>query len=129
MSNGTRFLVIDSNRVYAKMVKGELERNVPDAVVDVATNIWETKRRIAEKQYDYVLADLSISMDEDEILEALSGIDVTVVKWAAVQYSSKDEGMCLQKPEQPAEMKEVLENFVLRKEEETRPRQRPQGSP
>ena len=84
-------LIVDSNKVYAKVVSSILRKELRDADIDVAINIWELRRRIKDKQYSLVLADLSVMLDEEEMANELKKIpDSTVILWSALDRDHPD---------------------------------------
>jgi CheY-like chemotaxis protein len=104
-------LIVDTNRVFAKSVKEVLEKNVLNAKAHVATNIWEVKRRLEENTYDLILADLSVTMDSDEILEEFKKKDITVVQWSAIQVSS--DSKLWKKPLTSTQLKDLVQSLPL----------------
>jgi DNA-binding response OmpR family regulator len=93
-----RILVIDSSRTYAGMVKDMLTKHVAGARVEVATNIYELRRRIAKCSYDLVVADLSVACDGDEMATELENAHALVVVWSAVQSQKSSSYTELRKP-------------------------------
>lgn len=103
-------LVVDTNKVFARSVKNVLENNI-NATAHIATNLWEVKRRLSENTYDLVLADLSVAMDSDDMLEEFDKKDVTVIKWSAVQVSS--DSKLLKKPSTSTQLKDLVHSLPL----------------
>jgi DNA-binding response OmpR family regulator len=110
-SSQVSILIVDTNRVFAKSVKEVLERNVTNAKAHIATNLWEVKRRLDENIYDLILADLSVTMDSDEILEEFKKKDVTVVQWSALQVSR--DSKLLRKPLTSTQLKDLVHSLPL----------------
>lgn len=104
-------LVVDPNKVFARSVKNVLESNLINAKAHIATNIWEVKRRLGENTYDLILADLSVAMDSDDMLEEFEKKDVTVIKWSAVQVSS--DSKLLRKPSTSTQLKDLVHSLPL----------------
>lgn len=111
MKTPVSVLIVDTNRVFAKSVKRVLEDNVIDASAHVATNIWEVKRRLSENQYDLVLADLTVALDSDDILEELKKKDVTVIQWSAIQVSENSK--LWRKPITTTQLKDLVSSLPL----------------
>jgi len=110
MSPKVSVLVVDTNRVFAKSVKEILEKNLADGVADVATNIWEVRRRLQEKTYDLVLADTSVALDGKEMLREFKKSNVTVVQWSAIQVP---ENGSLRKPFSTAQLTDIVHSLPL----------------
>jgi len=110
-------LVVDPNKVYAGMIKTILMEQLKDASVDVAGNIHELKRRLSQSNYDLVLADLSISMDGDEMKDILQGevAPGSIIFWSTLE---RKEGM-IEKPSTRFELKDAI-NSVLQDTHEIR---------
>ena len=81
----TRILVVDSSRVFAKMVRDILLKHVRNSEVDVATNVYELKRRMGDNRYDLVIADVSVAADGDDMAKEIQKSSGVVVAWSAVQ--------------------------------------------
>jgi DNA-binding NtrC family response regulator len=104
MNEPTRILVVDSNKVYAKAVKGVLEKNIPDAKVSVASNIHELNRRLSSSDFKLVLADLSVPNDAETMLARLEDLDSTVVCWSAIKHKSDSSLRFVKKPTSQMEL-------------------------
>jgi len=74
-------LVFDSNRVFANHVAERIAGFVPQAFVDTCPNIYILKRRLENKTYDLILADVLSTIDADEVIAVLSEIKTLVVIW------------------------------------------------
>jgi CheY-like chemotaxis protein len=120
----TEILVVDPNKVVAKMVGNTLTDQVNGAHVDFAVNVWELKRRLKDKKYDLVIADLSIGMDGDEMAEELkrTAPAASMVYWSFQSLSEKKNAKSLtkvacqrvmQKPTSKAEFKAMLPGLLL----------------
>lgn len=102
-------LIVDSNKVYAGMIKNILSEQLKEADIDLASNKWELKRRAAD-HYDLVLADLSVTMDEDEMREELNKmLDTTIIVWSMFD---KLAGDTVRKPSSRFELKEVISSML-----------------
>jgi CheY-like chemotaxis protein len=100
-----KILIVDSNKVYAGMIKNILSEQLKEADIDLASNKWELKRRTAD-HYDMVLADLSITMDEEEMRDELKKMpDATIIVWSMFD---KLAGNTVKKPSSRFELKEVI---------------------
>jgi len=111
MKTPVSILIVDTNRVFAKSVKDVLENNVINAKAHVATNVWEVKRRLGENTYDLVLADLSVALDSDDILDELKKKDVTVIQWSAIQISESSK--LWRKPVTTTQLKDLVSSLPL----------------
>jgi DNA-binding response OmpR family regulator len=80
------------------MVKDMLAKHVVGARVEVATNIYELKRRLAKFAYDLVVADLSVACDGDEMATELEKAHAIVVVWSTVQSQKSNSYTELRKP-------------------------------
>ncbi len=109
MGRPTMILVVDTNKVYAKEIQSILSENLLNAVIDTASNVYEVRRRLQLKDYQLVLADLSVSMEEDEIKQQLDGISATVVLWSDIRRS----GHTLKKPGSVNELSSVMSELNL----------------
>jgi DNA-binding response OmpR family regulator len=80
-------LIVDPNKVYARMIKGILMEQLKDPRIDIAGNVHELRRRLGTKKYNIVMADLSIAMDGDEMARELKKVskNTTVVAWSALE--------------------------------------------
>lgn len=104
-------LVVDTNKVFARAVKNVLENNLVNATAHIATNIWEVKRRLEENTYHLILADLSVAMDSDDMLDEFKKKDVTVIRWSAVQVSS--DSQLWNKPVTSTQLKDLVQSLPL----------------
>lgn len=109
-------LIVDPNKVYARMIKGILMEQLRDPKVDIAVNVHELRRRLKTNKYDLVLADLSIAMDGDEMEKELKGIGKksTVVAWSTIERSER----YIRKPTTRFELRAAI-NTVLEETNET----------
>jgi len=81
-----RFLVFDSNLVYAKRVVELLELYVKDVEVEVAHNIPVLRHRLAGNTYDLVIADVDTAVDTEQAQEILgkAAERMPIILWSAV---------------------------------------------
>jgi len=107
----TLVLVVDTNKVFAKAVKEILETNLINAKAHVATNVWEIKRRISKYKYDLVLADLSVTLDSEDIMKEFRDEDVTVIQWSALNVSSDNN--LLYKPNDVKQLESLVRELPL----------------
>jgi len=111
MNTPVSILIVDTNKVFAKSVKEVIEKNMANASAHVATNIWEVKRRLEENTYDLVLADLSVAMDSEDILNEFTQKDITVVQWSAVQVAT--DSKLWRKPLTSMQLKDLVQSLPL----------------
>ena len=101
-------LIVDPNKVCARMIKGILEDQLKEVKVDMATNKWELKRRLEGKQYGVILADLSMSMDGDEMEQQLhKSKGSTVIVWSTLD-KAETLFRSIKKPSNRMEFKDTL---------------------
>lgn len=75
-----RVLVVDSNKVYANLVRDVLlERFGIEA--DVVTNVWELNRRLRINGYRAIVADLYAASDAEEMRGALTEASCPKLLW------------------------------------------------
>jgi len=104
-------LVVDSNKVYAKMVCEILNEQLRETSVDIAVNIWELRRRLKGKEYNLVLADLSLNMDGEEMYEELRSMEKScVVLWSTLDKMINKTVM--KKPTSEEALQELLPSLV-----------------
>lgn len=114
-----RILVVDSNKCYAGLVKESIEEHLAEGVsVDVATNIWELRRRLSN-DYVAVIADISVSDDSAEIRAELEAADAPVYYWSAANQKAHAnislEGMPSSKPSNLRDLRSTINKFVTRR--------------
>ena len=103
-----KFLIFDSNRIYAKKVKALLEEHVHGAEVDMAHNVPVLCSRLAANRYDLVLADVDTALDTSSAVRELNRVSVQckVVLWSSLRspvtetgrHTRCDAAAVLQKP-------------------------------
>lgn len=111
--NGTgnkRLLIVDPNKAYAGIVKEAISRHTPSVGVDVATNVWELKRRLRERNYAAVLADVSTAPDSEEMQEAFNATDIPVFFWDNAKRSRGAKAS--RKPSSISEVGAAISNFM-----------------
>lgn len=101
--NIVKILVVDTNRVYAKEVKKIIEQHVSNSSVDIASNFWEVKRRTEKNRYNLIFADLSVTMDEMDIMDELSKHNSKIIKWSIIDNKSN-----VKKPNHLHEIPQIL---------------------
>lgn len=79
-----RILVVDSNLVFARRIKEFLQKNVIDCEADIAQNVHILKRRVANKKYDLILADIIATVDTDLLQETLESINIPKIVWSVL---------------------------------------------
>ena len=112
-------LIVDPNKVYARMIKGILVEQLKDPDVDIAVNVHELRRRLRITKYDIILADLSISMDGDEMEKELNGIgkeSTTVVVWSTIDRNER----YIRKPTTRFELRATINTVLEETNEGTR---------
>jgi uncharacterized protein (UPF0371 family) len=110
-----RILIVDQNKVYASIVK-EIIHKYLDASIDIAVNVFELKRKLAEKKYTIVIADLGVTEDEAEIAKALENTDSTVIAWTSVHKKCRAKTCVVsrefRKPSSVDEMRKLIPTFI-----------------
>jgi DNA-binding NtrC family response regulator len=111
--NSLKILIVDQNKVYASIVKEILHKNV-EASIDIAVNVFELRRKLAERKYSVVIADLAVTEDEDEISAALQNADCTVIAWTSVNKKCRKNCSSreIRKPSSVDEMRKLIPTFV-----------------
>ena len=115
-------LIVDPNKVYASMIKATLVEQLREPNVDIAVNVHELRRRLRNNKYDVILADLSTSMDGEEMQDALKMADEhgsTVVVWSVLSGLGDDGTRVLKKPLCRFELRNTI-STVLQETRETR---------
>jgi hypothetical protein len=117
LGNPIRILVVDSSRTYGTMVREALLKHVKNVAVDVATNVWELKRRLEKKgKYQLIVADLSVAFDGEEMSCYLYDTDSMVILWSAFKASDNGNGKVpfrqIKKPVSMDEMRDVAPLLV-----------------
>jgi CheY-like chemotaxis protein len=104
-------LIVDPNKVYARMIKNVLIDQLKDARVDIAGNVHELRRRLGISKYDVILADLSISFDGDVMKKMLDDVNQTstVIVWSTLDR--KNEGT-IQKPLTRFALKDAISAMI-----------------
>ncbi len=69
-----RALLFDPNVVAAKRIGNLIELHAKDAVVDYATNVSILQHRLANGQYDLVLADIDATLDVNQAADVLKTV-------------------------------------------------------
>ncbi len=77
----SRFLVLDSNVCFAGIVRDVLREHIPTAIIDVAANVWELRRRLSNHAYTMVLADTDSVTHGPEVREEHGRVTSPVVVW------------------------------------------------
>lgn len=83
-----RVLIVDSNIVYAKRIKNALECYVNDITIDLANDVFVTKRRLAINGYDLIIADILTVANQELMAEELKRTETPVIAWTTL--SQKD---------------------------------------
>ena len=114
IDNATRILVVDSSRTYGMMVKEALIKHVRNVEVEVATNVWELKRRLEKKdRFHLIIADLSAAFDGDEMSCFLYDTGALVILWSAFKGpSEKSHFREMKKPVNMDEMRDIAPVLV-----------------
>jgi len=117
-----RFLIFDSNRVYAKKVQALIEEHIKDAEVELAHNIPVLRQRLDGARYDLILADVDTTLDTAAALKELNLVakKSMVVVWSAVrtpvtktQVSPRcDAAMVLPKAFEPKAIQVALDKVI-----------------
>jgi DNA-binding NtrC family response regulator len=105
-----RLLIVDPNKAYAGIVKEAIARHTPGVGVDVATNVWELKRRLRERSYTAVLADVSTAPDAEEMQEAFNSTDIPVFFWDNTKRSR--DAKASRKPSSISEVGVAINAFM-----------------
>lgn len=79
-----RILVVDSNRSFATKIKEVLERQLKEAHVDTADNLFILRDRVKKTDYDFIIADVLSALNPDELLTELEHINVPKIVWTVV---------------------------------------------
>jgi CheY-like chemotaxis protein len=89
-----RFLIFDSNVVYAKKVANLLRDRVLDAEVELAHNLPVLRHRLEGQIYDLVIADVDTTMDTELATIELNRAAETmpVIIWSAVRGNGDEVG-------------------------------------
>lgn len=82
-----RFLVFDSNVVFAKRVAELLRQYVKGVDVELAHNTAVLSHRIDERTYDLVIADVDTALDIDQAQSVLgkAAERMPIILWSAVR--------------------------------------------
>lgn len=111
-----RILVVDSNIVYAKKVKDWLIENVKDMQVDIAWNAQVMHKRLSDKKYDLIIADIISTFDSKTVSEELQKVTIPQIIWAVIQNGNalKDilDKKIIHKPSCDAEFTQALAEIV-----------------
>lgn len=104
-------LIVDPNKVYARMIKNILLDQLKDSRVDIAGNVHELRRRLNISKYDVILADLSISFDGDEMETMLKAVNTssTVVVWSTLDRKNEHT---IQKPLTRFALKDAISAMI-----------------
>lgn len=112
--DGLKILIVDQNKVYASLVREVLAKHV-DASIDIAVNVFELRRKLAERRYELVIADLAVAQDEDEISEELEKAKTTVIAWTAINKKCRRSSCAnfeMRKPSSVEEMRSLVPTLV-----------------
>jgi CheY-like chemotaxis protein len=112
--DGIRILIVDQNKVYASLVREVLAKHI-DASIDIAVNVFELRRKLAERKYELVIADLAVAQDEDEITDALEKANTTVIAWTAINKKCRRSCVAnfeMRKPSSVEEMRSLVPTLV-----------------
>lgn len=114
INNECRILIVDENKVYAGFVKEVLCNVLKNPVIDVAINVWELRRKISAHQYKFIIADLSVAVDMNEMINEFEKIEVPVWFWSAgnTTAANHDRYMGRTKPNTLEELRKVLPTMV-----------------
>lgn len=86
MHKKTRILVVDTNKVFAKMVRDTLLEHILNSEVEIATSLYELRRRMRNNDYSLIIADFSVALDADDMLaEVQKSEKAIVIAWAPLQ--------------------------------------------
>jgi DNA-binding NarL/FixJ family response regulator len=82
-----RFLIFDSNVVYAKKVANLLRERVLEADVELAHNLSVLTHRLGGLAYDLVIADVDTTMDTELAIAELNRAAerMPVIIWSAIR--------------------------------------------
>lgn len=116
---GVSVLVVDQNKVYAGFVKEMLETALTNPVIEIAVNIWELRRRLANRKYNLVIVDLAAALDEEEMSAELSTAseDSTIITWTAIgkhKCLMSCDSTAIRKPRSVEELREVMGSLVTK---------------
>jgi DNA-binding NtrC family response regulator len=94
-----RFLIFDSNVVYAKRVANLLCDRVLGAEVELAHNLPVLQRRLEGEPYDLVIADVDTTMDTELAVLELNraAARMPVIIWSAIRNGEDMGTRVLQK--------------------------------
>ena len=112
----TRILVVDTNKVFAKMVQDTLADHIVSSEVEIATNIYELRRRMRNNDYSLIIADFSVALDADEMLTEIQKSEkAIVIAWAPLQSKRNKNHPFLEirKPIGKAEMTAAMPQILL----------------
>ncbi len=108
-----KILIVDQNKVYASIVKEIIHKHM-DASIDIAVNVFELRRKLAERKYTVIIADMAVTEDEEEISAALHNSGCTVIAWTSV--TKKCRKTCasreIRKPSSVDEMRKLIPTFI-----------------
>ena len=109
-----RILIVDENKVYAGFVKETLCNVLKNPIVDIAVNVWELRRKINAYKYEFVIADLSVAVDQNEIIDEFEKLNIPVWLWSAGNSMAiqHDEYMGRKKPSNLEELRKILPSMV-----------------
>jgi len=112
----TRILVVDTNKVFAKMVKDTLGDHLVNSEIEIATTIYELRRRMRNNDYGLIIADFSVALDADEMLAEIQKSEkAIVIAWAPLQSKRTKTHPFLEisKPIGRAEITEAMPKILL----------------
>lgn len=112
-----RILIVDSNIVYAKKVSAVLERFINNVEVDIAQDVWVTKRRLKQYHYDLVIADIDAVVAQDILVEELRQSNVPTIAWTVMNSQEVIANLVnvkqiFDKPHKESEMCELLQPAI-----------------
>jgi len=76
-----RVLVIDTNTVIARRLRGKLEGHLQDVEVDTARNPMLVRAKLKQNVYDLIVADIESMLDPAGVAEMLTAATAMVILW------------------------------------------------
>jgi hypothetical protein len=77
-------LVFDPNVSFARQAVAFITTNVREAHADMANNLFVLRKRLRDKRWDFVLADVAAAGSTAEVLDELSRLKCPVLLWSTM---------------------------------------------
>lgn len=116
-----QILVIDSNLVFAKKVGDFLNQHLKIPSVEYATNGPVLKRRLKDKKYDYIIADVFTAFDSEAMQSTLKHVNTPMLVWSILKSPDDLSGAfkdnltkrIIQKPDDDAGIEAAMTSVML----------------